>query len=124
MNIAVIISSLLSGVLGSMGFGGGTVLILYLTLVAGTEQKQAQGINLVFFLPCAVLSVIYYSKKGIINIKQILPYVFFGITGALFGYTLLDKIPSAFLSKAFGVFLIFLGLKDLFLLKKNKSRSK
>ena len=40
-----------SAVLASMGMGGGSILILYLTLIAGVPQREAQGVNLLFFLP-------------------------------------------------------------------------
>ena len=40
-----------SAVLASMGMGGGSILILYLTLMAGVPQREAQGMNLLFFLP-------------------------------------------------------------------------
>lgn len=124
MNISIILASFLSGALGSMGFGGGTVLIMYLTLLAGMEQKQAQGINLIFFLPCAFLSVLFYSKKGIINIKNIFPYILWGAVGTFIGYLLLDKIPSHLLSKLFGALLILMGIKDLLIaFKKSSNRS-
>ena len=106
-----------------MGFGGGTVLIMYLTLFANTEQKTAQGINLLFFLPCAFLSVLYYSKKGVIHIKDVVPYIIFGVFGALAGYFLLDYIPTSILTKLFGGFLILLGLKELFLKRRTKKVS-
>ena len=108
-----------------MGFGGGTVLIMYLTLFAGTEQKTAQGINLLFFLPCALLSVVYYSKKGVIHIKDVVPYIIFGLVGALAGYFLFNFVSPSMLTKLFGGFLVLLGLKELFFkdIKKKESPS-
>ena len=50
MTVSVIIASFVSGLLGAMGIGGGSVLIIYLTTVLSLEQKAAQGINLVFFI--------------------------------------------------------------------------
>ena len=49
--------SLASGLLGSLGMGAGTVLLLYLRVYGGYDQFAAQGINLIFFLPIAVLSL-------------------------------------------------------------------
>ena len=49
MNILFYISAFLTGILASMGLGGGMILILYMTLIAGMEQLTAQGVNLLFF---------------------------------------------------------------------------
>ena len=72
MNIAALLAGLFSGILGSMGLGGGGVLIIYLSLFTETEQLKAQGINLLFFIPIAAASVIIYSLKGLIKWKIIL----------------------------------------------------
>ena len=45
------LAGIASGILGSLGLGVGSVLILYLTIFLHMEQAQAQGINLVFFVP-------------------------------------------------------------------------
>ena len=42
MSAAAWIAGFLSGMLGAMGLGGGSVLILYLTLSASVEQLQVQ----------------------------------------------------------------------------------
>ena len=48
----------LTGIFASMGLGGGMVLIVYLTVFAGFSQIAAQGINLVFFIPIAIISLV------------------------------------------------------------------
>ena len=114
MDLYMIISSLLAGLLGSMGFGGGSVLIIYLVNFSGLEQKQAQGINLVFFIPCALLSIIAYKKRGMVNIRSTLPVTAFAIIGAVAGFIILRLIPTYILSKLFGVFLLVFGVWQLF----------
>ena len=42
-----------AGILSAWGVGGGTLLLLVMTLFLGVEQTTAQGINLLFFLPTA-----------------------------------------------------------------------
>lgn len=64
MNIVTVIAGFLSGVIASMGMGGGAVLLIYLVVFAGAEQLAAQGINLAFFIPIGILSIIIYAKKG------------------------------------------------------------
>ena len=63
MNILALLAGLLSGIIGAMGLGGGAVLIIYLSLFTETEQLTAQGINLLFFIPTALLAVIIYAIK-------------------------------------------------------------
>ena len=58
------IAGILSGIIGAMGIGGGGILIIYLTLFADMEQMAAQGINLLFFIPCAVVALIIHIRKG------------------------------------------------------------
>lgn len=63
MSIAALLAGLLSGIIGSMGLGGGAVLIIYLSLFTETEQLRSQGINLLFFIPIALIAVIIYAEK-------------------------------------------------------------
>ena len=48
-----------------MGFGGGSILLVYLTLFAGVSQKEAAGINLIYFLPCAAARNFFFKTKFI-----------------------------------------------------------
>ena len=114
MDLYMIISSLLAGLLGSMGFGGGSVLIIYLVNFLGLAQKQAQGINLVFFIPCALLSVITYKKRGMVKIRRTLPVTAFAIAGSVVGFVILNYIPTYILSKLFGFFLLAFGIRQMF----------
>ena len=59
-----IIAGIISGALGAMGFGGGGILILYLTLYRNLPQTASQGINLLFFIPSAVLAIIFHIKNN------------------------------------------------------------
>ena len=97
-----------------MGLGSGAVLIIYLTVFLHFEQTKAQGINLLFFIPCAIYSIINYSRHGMIEKKPLSRLVLSGIVGAAAGYTVLKLIPSHMLGKLFGGFLILLALKELF----------
>ena len=119
--IIPIIAGFLSGLIGSMGFGGGGILIIYLVIFTNTQQITAQGINLVFFIPCATLATIIYFIKKQINFKPILPVISGGIIGALIAGLLLKNLYSDILSKVFACFLIITGLFNLYKLKINKT---
>lgn len=115
-----IIAGFLSGLIGSMGFGGGGVLIIYLVVFANTPQLQAQGINLIFFVPCAVLATIIYTIKKQIDYKKILPVIIGGVIGAITSSFLLKNINTDYLSKVFAIFLIVMGVSSILRLKKTK----
>ena len=103
-----------SGILGAMGMGGGGILIIYLTLFAGVEQGTAQGINLHFFIPSAVIALIIYWKKHLIDWKTALLCSSLGVIGALAGAWLSTVIDGGILGKLFGVLLLIMGIKQLF----------
>ena len=103
----------LTGVFASMGLGGGMVLIVYLTVFAGFSQLAAQGINLVFFIPIAIISLVLHTKNKLVEWKKAVPAVLWG-TAAVISAWLANRIEQSLLSKAFGIFLILMGLKELF----------
>ncbi len=112
--IAASAAGFLAGVAGSMGLGGGSLLLLYLTLLAGTEQLQAQGINLIFFIPCALVSLLVHNRAGRIDWKLTLPTAAWGIIGAVGGFLLSGFIGGRLIGKGFGLFLLVLGARELF----------
>ena len=117
MNITALLAGLFSGILGSMGLGGGAVLIIYLTLFTDIKQLAAQGINLLFFIPIAVVSVFIYSIKKQIKWKITLKLAFWGLIGTSLGLTLTDFLGGELTGKVFGGLLVILGLMEIF--KKN-----
>lgn len=114
MNIIALLAGLLSGIIASMGMGGGAVLLIYLKLFTDIEQLNAQGINLLFFIPIAAFSLFFYIKNKEIEFKKIVPVILFGLLGAVLGLFLTSLIDSAYLSKIFGGFLILIALKEFF----------
>lgn len=116
------VAGIMSGILASMGLGGGGILIIYLTIFAGIEQTVAQGINLVFFIPISIVAIIIYYKKKLISWKIAITASIFGIIGAISGALLSSVIDSSILSKIFGGLLFVIGLNQLFSRKKSKSK--
>lgn len=104
----------LTGIFASMGLGGGMVLIVYLTVFAGFSQIAAQGINLVFFIPIAVISLVFHTKNGLVEWKKAVPAVLWGTAAVVISAWLATQVGQSLLSKAFGIFLILMGLKELF----------
>lgn len=112
-----ILAGIVSGMLGAMGFGGGGILILYLTLCRNISQINAQGINLLFFIPSATLAIIFHIKNKLIDKRTALQYIGFGLIGVVLGFLLLEKLNDDILRIFFAIILIIVGLKDLFFKK-------
>lgn len=109
-----ILAGILSAIIASMGLGGGGVYIMYLTLVKNTPQINAQGLNLLFFIPCAAVSLIIYIKNKMIKPKAAIPMALGGGVGAVIGNFLLPGIPQSTLKIIFSVFLIIMGVYTVF----------
>jgi len=107
------IAGFLAGMAGAMGLGGGSILLLYLTLIAGVGQSMAQGINLMFFLPCGLVSVIFSLRSGLIDKRQALTGIALGLPGAVAGCLLAGWLGGDWLRKLFGVYMLALGLREL-----------
>lgn len=103
-----------SGILASMGMGGGFVLVVYLAIFTDLVQKGAQGINLLFFIPITVLAVYMHIKNKLIDIKTAVVCSLIGIPAVVAGFYIAQSIDNSWLRKGFAVFIIVAGLKDLF----------
>jgi len=102
------------GFLAGIGVGGGSLLMLWLTLVLDTPPVIARSINLLFFLPAALISCFFRWKQGALNIRTVLPAVLTGcVAAALFSW-LGTRLDTDFMKKAFGGLLIITGLRELF----------
>ena len=124
MNYIILsIAAFLAGISGSLGLGGGSVMLLYLTLFANTEQVKAQGINLIFFIPCAVLAVILHSKGKLIVWKKVIIYAVIGSIGVIIGTFLVGIIGEEILRKIFAGLLLIIGLRELFSKKEENNKN-
>lgn len=103
-----------TGVLSGFGVGGGTLLLVYLTAVAGTDQHLAQGINLLYFLPAAALALPTHWKNGYIEKKALLPAILAGLLAAGLCAWVASGLETGLLRKCFGGFLVVIGFSQLF----------
>ncbi|MGN0174436.1 MAG: sulfite exporter TauE/SafE family protein [Acutalibacteraceae bacterium] len=110
----LIVGGFLSGAIGSLGVGGGGVLIIFLTMFMNVSRENAAGTNLLFFIPIALFSVIIYIKQKQIDIKKALWLAACGIPGCFLGVYLSQIISTDIISKLFGICLIIISLKTLF----------
>lgn len=111
MNFQIVFAAFVSGIAAALGLGGGTVLIVYLTAFMGMGQTAAQGINLIFFIPVAALSLAVHAKNGLIDLKKLLPAIIAGVIFAVIGSKAANSFSPELLRKSFGLFLIIMGMK-------------
>ena len=101
------------GFLSALGTGGGSLLILYLTLLLSIPQTEARVINLLFFLPSAGIVSLFRWKQGHLKIKKILPAMIAGsITAGIFAF-FSASWDVTILKKLFGILLLFTGFREL-----------
>lgn len=109
-----IIFGFISGIVTSLGMGGGAILILLLGLFSNLKQHSIQGTNLVFFIPTSIIAIIMNIKNKKINYKESVIIIFSGVIGAFLGSTLSFKIDNNNLKKYFGIFLICIAIFEIF----------
>lgn len=109
MLFQIFAASFISGILGAMGFGSGTVLIIWLTSYLSYGQLRAQGVNLMFFIPCAAVSLLLLHKKGYVEIRRALPIIFGGLIGIFIGQSLIGFLPAEHLRRLFGGFVVIIA---------------
>ena len=109
----------LLGFLAGLGVGGGSLLMLWLTLAVGMDYTAARTINLLFFLPSAFIATLFRQKQGTVRVKKILPAIIAGcIAAALFSY-IGKQIDTGLLKKFFGGLLLFTGARELLYRPRN-----
>lgn len=102
-----------TGVLSGFGVGGGTLLLVYLTAVAGVDQHLAQGINLLYFLPAGLLALPAHIKNGYVERRALAPCIGAGLVCAALCAWAATGLDTGLLRKLFGGFLVLIGLREL-----------
>ena len=111
--ITLIVGSLL-GFLSGLGVGGGSLLLLWLTLVLNLDPQTARTINLLFFLPSALIACCFRQKQGSLEIKPLLPAILAGCAAAAIFSWISNRINIDILKKGFGILLLIAGTRELF----------
>lgn len=111
---------ILSGVLGGMGMGGGTILIPLLSIFYGVNQHIAQATNLISFIPMASVALIIHLKNKMVEFKGILYIIFTGLLTCVIGVYIANQMPEQILRKCFGGFLVLLSIYQFISTLKDK----
>ena len=115
------IAGVLGGVLGGMGMGGGTLLIPLLSIFYAVSQHTAQAVNLVAFIPMAVVALIIHVKNKLVNFKWVLWAVLPGVIACIIGCYVARAMSGELLRRCFGGFLVLLSIIQIVLQFRQKS---
>ena len=124
----LVLSGVVSGIIGGMGMGGGTLLIPILTIFLLFTQKNAQGINLLVFIPMSLVALIIHIKNKLVDFRVGIPIICTGVVFSVIGSLLVDYMRNDILQKVFGIFLLIVGLNQaihaIIILIKQKKKPK
>lgn len=116
--IVLLVSTTL-GFLSGLGTGGGSLLILWLTIAIGMDYPQARTLNLLFFLPAALIATIFRWKQCKLPIYKVLSAAAAGcVCAGVFAYAG-KNMDITILKKLFGALLLFTGVRELFYRPRN-----
>lgn len=113
--IWLFITGLLSGIIGGMGIGGGTVLIPVLSLLFDMPQKTVQSINLIYFIPTACVALVTHIKADRVEKRTVRSIIPLGIVGAAAGSLLALGLDNGLLRTMFGWFLLLMGIREVWI---------
>ncbi len=104
----------ISGIVSGMGMGGGTILILLLSICMNLDQHIAQATNLVFFIPTAISAIIIGIKNKNVQWKIAIPIVAAGVIGAAISSNISSHMDVSLLRKLFGSFLLIIATYEIY----------
>ena len=107
------------GFLSGLGVGGGSLLVLWLSIVLQTDPQTTRCINLLFFIPSALICCIFRIRQGKIHIKKLLPAMIAGSSCAVLFSLLSLKLDTTLLKKLFGLVLLVTGTREVFYRPRN-----
>ena len=110
----------LCGIISGFGIGGGSLLMVWMTAAVALDQRVAQGINLLYFIPTSIGALIFHIKNKMICWNAVLPAALFGCGTAVLFAWIANMIDVCFLRKLFGLFLCFIGGKEVLSKTKRK----
>ncbi|MGB5981169.1 MAG: sulfite exporter TauE/SafE family protein [Nonlabens sp.] len=108
---------LLAGILsGSVGVGGGVIMVPLAIYFLGYSQHQAQGMSLaVLAVPVTFIAAFTYHKNGhTLDWRYALIIASVFVVGGLLGSKIVIIINQQLMKKIFGVILIIVAVKMIF----------
>lgn len=108
----------LCGIISGFGIGGGTLLVIYMTNIAGIPQSSAQGINLIYYLPTSAGALYSHLKYRLVH-PMVVWSILSGLATTSIGAYIAIILQNDLLQKIYGLFLIYSGSRELFRRQKH-----
>ncbi|MBP7829122.1 MAG: sulfite exporter TauE/SafE family protein [Kiritimatiellae bacterium] len=101
---------------GILGLGGGVFIVPALVMLFGYSQHLAQGTTLAMLVPpIGLLAAWTYFRHGHVNLAAA-GWICLGfVLGGLLGAKIAVAVPALMLRRIFGVFLLLLSVRMIFL---------
>ena len=113
--ILILIGIMAGIVAGTLGVGGGIIIVPALVFIFGMTQHQAQGTSLaVLLFPVGIMAVWNYYKKGFVNFKFAFILIAAFLLGSYIGSIISVNLPDKALKKIFGLLMLIVGIKMVF----------
>ena len=108
------IAGLLAGIVnGLFGAGGGMVLVPLLTFFPGLKEKEVFPSSVAIILPICLVSLAFILPGSSFSIVSTLPYLIGSFAGGVFAWKLGKKIPTKWLHRLLGIFILWGGVRYL-----------
>ena len=122
--ILLALAGAVGGILGGMGMGGGTLLIPALTIFFKLNQHFSQTVNLVAFIPMAIVALFIHAKNKMIKKEGLILITVCALITSVLGSLLAKLVSGNLQTKLFGGFLLALSVFQFITLKKcNKNQN-
>jgi len=122
ISLLLVAIGIASGIISGLGIGGGTLLIPALVIFIGMGQQEAQHINLIYFIPTAIMAIVTHLKQGNIMKKEAMSLALWGLPAAALGAFIAIRIDASLLRKGFGFFLLAMGIYEISSAKQDRKQ--
>lgn len=110
----LLVGLFVGGISGTLGIGGGVLLIPILVWIFGFDHQKATGTTLAVLVPpIGLLAAWEYYQKGLMDLPAALFIATTFVIGAYGGALLMPLIPVVQLRLFFGLLLIFVAVRFL-----------
>lgn len=113
--IYILIGAFAGLIMGTVGVGGGAIIIFSLLFVAHFPQKLAQGTTLfIVAAPVSLLAAYHYYQDNFVNLKAGILIMIFFLLFSYLGSYLGTFLPKETLKIILGIMLVLMGVKLIF----------
>lgn len=108
-----LLAGFIAGILSAWGVGGGTLLLVAMTLLLGVDEATARAVNLLYYLPTAAAGLLCHGRTGLLDRETVVRTVPWGLLAAAACAALASFLDVAMLRRPFGALLLALGVMTL-----------